>query len=85
LPTLEVNGRLYFVDLRLRELRAVDNPHMRIDLRTLAGRRAVAMWRAVECRECGELSLVHRGDPAEVLECPRCGGVVVVQGRIALA
>ena len=27
LPTVELDGKVYFIDERLRELRSVDNPH----------------------------------------------------------
>lgn len=32
LPIVVINGRRYFVDVRLREYRAVDNPHDRIPM-----------------------------------------------------
>jgi hypothetical protein len=32
LPVVTINGREYYVDERLRELRAVNNPHDRIRL-----------------------------------------------------
>jgi ribosomal protein S27E len=80
LPILELNGREYFVDLRLRELRAVQDPLTRIDLRSAAGRAAVAAWKAIYCRACGPPAVVRRNDPAEVIRCQRCGEAVVVQG-----
>lgn len=33
LPIVVINGRRYFVDVRLREYRAVDNPHDRIPMK----------------------------------------------------
>lgn len=33
LPIVVINGRRYFVDVRLREYRAVDNPHDRIPIK----------------------------------------------------
>lgn len=33
LPTTTINGKEYFIDERLKELRAVDNPHQRLPLR----------------------------------------------------
>lgn len=32
LPIVVINGRRYFMDVRLREYRAVDNPHDRIPM-----------------------------------------------------
>jgi len=32
LPTTTINGKEYFIDMRLREYRAVDNPHDSIPL-----------------------------------------------------
>jgi hypothetical protein len=32
LPVVNIDGREYFVDERLHELRAVNNPHERLDL-----------------------------------------------------
>jgi hypothetical protein len=32
LPIVVINGRRYFADVRLREYRAVDNPHDRIPM-----------------------------------------------------
>ncbi len=84
LPVLEIDGDLYFVDLRLRELRAVNNPDKRINLRTPAGQAVVAAWKAIECRTCGQLGVVRRDDPVEVVDCPRCGNIVVVQGGTPL-
>lgn len=85
LPVLCLEGRGYFLDPRLRELRAVDNPHTRIDLRSPAGREAVQAWKAIECPKCEQLRVVRRDDPAEVVRCPRCGEMLVVQGGMALA
>lgn len=36
LPTLRLWGNRYFVDERLKELRNVDNPHDRVELRKIA-------------------------------------------------
>jgi ribosomal protein S27E len=80
-----LNGRAYFVDLRLRELRATDDVDTRIDLRTPAGEAVVAAWKAIHCRTCGQPSVVRRDDPAELIECPRCGKTVVIQGGQVLA
>jgi predicted RNA-binding Zn-ribbon protein involved in translation (DUF1610 family) len=84
LPVLPVDGRDYFVDLRLQELRAVSDPYIRIDLRSDQGRAAVAAWKAMHCPTCGQASVIRRDDPAEVIRCPRCGEAVVVQGGEAL-
>jgi predicted RNA-binding Zn-ribbon protein involved in translation (DUF1610 family) len=85
LPILHIGGRAYFVDLRLHELRAVDDVDVAIDLRSPAGQAAVEAWKAIHCPTCGQLSVVRRDDPVEVIGCPRCGQVVVVQGGTALA
>jgi len=85
LPIVQVDGREYFTDLRLRELRAADDPHTRIDLRSDRGRIAVAAWKAILCPTCGQPSVIRRDDPAEVIDCPRCGDAVVVQGGTPLA
>ncbi|HNQ22555.1 MAG TPA: hypothetical protein PKK06_05615 [Phycisphaerae bacterium] len=84
LPVLHLDGRAYSTDLRLQELRAVDNPHTRIDLRSDAGRVATAAWKAVRCPTCGQPTVIRRDDPAEAVRCPRCGDAVVVQGGEAL-
>jgi ribosomal protein S27E len=84
LPILHVDGRAYFIDLRLQELRATDNPHVRIDLRTSHGRAAAAGWKAVPCPTCGQPSVVRRDDPAESRPCPRCGQALVLQGGEAV-
>jgi ribosomal protein S27E len=80
LPVLHVEGRAYFVDLRLQELRAVNDPDVRMDLRSDEGRAATAAWKAVHCPTCGQPSVIRRDDPAEVIRCPRCREGVVVQG-----
>lgn len=85
LPVLYVDGRAYFVDLRLGELRAVSDQWVRIDLRSNEGRAAVAAWKAVYCPTCGQPGVIRRDDPAEVIRCPRCGAAVVVQGGETLA
>jgi hypothetical protein len=85
LPILHIEGRAYFVDLRLHELRAVNDVDVAIDLRSPAGQAAVEAWKAIHCPTCGQLTIVRRDDPAEVIGCRRCGQAVVVQGGIALA
>jgi ribosomal protein S27E len=85
LPVLHLSGRAYFVDLRLHELWATDDPHARIDLRSPAGWAQVADWKAIHCPTCGQPAVVRRDSPKETLACPRCGQTVVVQGGEALA
>jgi hypothetical protein len=38
LPVVKIDGKLYFVDQRLRELRHVQNPHERLPIGMAAGR-----------------------------------------------
>ena len=85
LPVLHVDGRPYFVDLRLQELRATDDPFTRIDLRSEQVKAIVVAWKAIYCPTCGQYSIIRRDDPAEVFRCSRCWSTVVVQGGEVLA
>jgi hypothetical protein len=91
LPIVEWEGVAYFIDERLRELRAVTNVHHRVEFGSATGRAMLRNTGIVTCARCGrEFGIALRRLGAGGTVCPACQTPVELarprfSGRDALA
>jgi hypothetical protein len=77
LPTIRLNGTDYFIDERLREFRAVWNPHHCIEFDSGAGLNMVCRTAIVHCPRCEqEFGVALAPAAIEEMVCPSCQTVV---------
>jgi len=77
LPIVRLDGVDYFIDERLQELRAVWNPHRRIEFHSPQGVAMLPRTGIVLCPVCGhEFGVLLAHAPGEEMVCPRCQTVV---------
>jgi hypothetical protein len=72
LPMVQLGAKTYFVDLRLRQFREVNNPHLYVDFGSDAGRQMCGMANIVSCPDCGISIIVPGVWRGQDLSCIRC-------------
>jgi hypothetical protein len=76
LPVVRLNGIDYFVDVRLSQLRRVDNPHSFVDFDTDEGRSMYAECLFLTCAACSSPAAVELYGRRRRAVCPTCGAKV---------
>jgi hypothetical protein len=74
--------RQYFVDLRLRQFRSVENPHEYVDFNCETGRRMREESGIVVCRECQMAAMISAGIDRKELRCMNCLALIVPRVRL---
>ena len=77
LPQVQYGPMRYFVDLRLRQFRDVDNPHNYIDFASEEGQQVCRQAGVVVCPQCGASAIVSPALDREKLRCVSCLELIV--------
>ncbi len=69
LPVIE---QAFYVDVRLRELRAVDEPQVVIPFASEIGKAMMLAWQSIACPRCGQTDLQRWNGSDTLRHCDRC-------------
>lgn len=72
LPMIQLGAEIYFVDLRLKQFRQVNNPHVCVEFGSDAGRLMCGRANIVSCPDCGVSMIIPRVWRGQDLSCIRC-------------
>ena len=71
LKTTYINGRMYFIDLRLKEFRRVDMPCITVKFESKRGLWMCQKAGVIQCSECDAYS--HPARSTDYCQCDQCG------------
>jgi hypothetical protein len=72
LPVVYFRTRRYFVDLRLRQFREMENPHHSVEFDSNEGRQICRQSGVITCRACRMSVIVPTAGQDEELRCMNC-------------
>jgi hypothetical protein len=70
------------VDLRLRQLRNVEDPHEHVDFDSEKGRRMCEQAGIVVCRECRMAAIISPAVDRKELRCMNCLALIVPRVKL---
>jgi hypothetical protein len=82
LPVVQHGLTQYFVDLRLRQFKSVENPHEYVDFNCETGRRMYEESGIVVCRECQMAAIISPAVDRKELRCMNCLALIVPRVRL---
>ena len=77
LPIAQLGKIQYFVDLRLRQFRDVNNPHNYVDFNSEQGRQMCEHTGVVECKACRMSVMMSMAMFTDELRCMNCMTLLV--------